>query len=95
MNMKNNIAYAFFLTLLTFVDSPKLFAEPAGDASQIRDDKITDSLRSDTVPTLTHEQGLLGNLRLDVLTDKFVILPKPPCVGEGKLREERTLVNGC
>jgi hypothetical protein len=40
-------------------------------------------------------QNQIENLRLDVLTDEFVILPESPCKGEKELIEEATLQDDC
>ncbi len=65
------------------------------DGRIVLDDTIANSLRSDLSPNIINEQGLLGKLRLDVLTEKFVILPESPCKGAGELMKEATLQSGC
>jgi filamentous hemagglutinin family protein len=61
----------------------------------IIDDITAANFLADSSQTLMNERGQLSSLRLDVLTEAFVILPASPCKGEGQLIQEMTLEGGC
>jgi filamentous hemagglutinin family protein len=61
----------------------------------IIDDTTAGTLRANASQTLVYEQGPLGTLRLNLLTDQFVILPESPCKGDAQLIAEMTLKSGC
>ena len=79
------------ILLLLFLLYPgPLFAE-----SQIMlDNTVSDRFLS-VSGQMFDEQDWLGSLRLDIVTNDFVILPESPCKGEGQLMKEGTLKGGC
>jgi len=84
MTLQNNMRLALLLTFLMGVDPMPLTAYDGseGDSSSI-------------LMEGQEAEGSLGSLRLDVLTEEFVVLPEPPCKGVGELAEDVMLKNFC
>lgn len=51
--------------------------------------------RPEGVSVFMDSQGLLSDLRLDILTDRFVMIPKSPCMAKMEEDEEPVSMNGC
>ena len=87
----------FALTFVILLFYPGwLFALPEEEVVIKESNGTTTSpIFSNRSPILINQQAWLGVFRLDVLTEKFMRLPKSPCKGQGELKEDVTLINEC
>lgn len=53
------------------------------------------AFRSDLSPIFSNPHGLLSDLRLDTLTDRFVIIPQSACRAKVEGEDEPVPINGC